>query len=334
MLDEILREGFALANRRLGRVLLDTVWKAIWLAVTAGLFVLLISWYGSRLQTIAWEDTGVPAVNAVLAATLLREFWDANKGQLYWGLGVVIVASGLAWFFLEAFFRSRYVVAGFKVSPPLRGGVDARSKKWSEATALRADGVAPFIERHHSVRAASEGDDFSDGAATRPQRGGEGSFRVFLASAALRFFVLAASAFVLALISAGPFLTAPFAEWPGRWLDTRGAVVAALVAFLSLAFLVTLLDTLVRGDAIDLLGKDLIRVSLMLGILMLFEAMAAASVAAAVLAGFLNVGRMGEAIAMLGAAGVGVVFLSLLHSYLLLVRFSAVDIMRRNVVEI
>jgi len=43
---------------------------------------------------------------------------------------------------------------------------------------------------------------------------------------------------------------------------------------------------------------------------------------------------MSEALAMLGVAGAAVVFLSLLHSYLLLVRFSAIDIMRRNVIEL
>jgi hypothetical protein len=38
--------------------------------------------------------------------------------------------------------------------------------------------------------------------------------------------------------------------------------------------------------------------------------------------------------AVLAAAAVAAVLLSMLHSYLLLVRFSAITIMRRNVVEV
>jgi len=37
---------------------------------------------------------------------------------------------------------------------------------------------------------------------------------------------------------------------------------------------------------------------------------------------------------MLGTAAVAIVFMNVLHSYLLVVRFSAVGIMRQNVVEI
>jgi len=51
-------------------------------------------------------------------------------------------------------------------------------------------------------------------------------------------------------------------------------------------------------------------------------------------AGFLNVARLAEALAMLGISGMAALFLTVLHSYLLLVRFSAVDIMRQNVVAV
>jgi len=51
-------------------------------------------------------------------------------------------------------------------------------------------------------------------------------------------------------------------------------------------------------------------------------------------AGFLSVAGLGGALAMGGAAFVGIVFMNVLHSYLLLVRFSAIGIMRQNAVEI
>jgi ABC-type Co2+ transport system permease subunit len=72
----------------------------------------------------------------------------------------------------------------------------------------------------------------------------------------------------------------------------------------------------------------------LLVILMSFEAMVATSFVAILVAGFLNVAGATDAVVMLGATAVAVVFLSVLHSYLLLVRFSAIAIMRRNVVEV
>jgi hypothetical protein len=95
-----------------------------------------------------------------------------------------------------------------------------------------------------------------------------------------------------------------------------------------------LIDTLFRSDAVELLGTDLIRVTLLIGILVSFEMLVGASCAVILIAGFLHVTRLVNAIVMLGASGACLVFLSLLHSYLLVVRFSAVDIMRGNVVEV
>lgn len=252
ILEEVLRQGFALANRRLRLVLLDTVWKAVWLVLTAGLLAAVFVWFSSQLQSIAWQDTGVPALNGLLAARLLQDFWDANKREILWAVTAVLSVAVLLWFLLEGYFRSRIL-------------------------------------------------------------DGPNGMRLYVASGFAKATILAGTIVILGLLA-----------------DSRGAAIAGLAAFVSLAFLLTLLDTLIRSDAIDLLGTDLIRVSLMLGILMSFELMIAGSIAIAVIAGFLNVGRMIEAVAMLGVAGVALVFLSVFHSYLLLVRFSAISIMRSN----
>jgi hypothetical protein len=113
-----------------------------------------------------------------------------------------------------------------------------------------------------------------------------------------------------------------------------GATTLAAVIFLTFDFFLTILDTLIRGDAVDLLGTDLIRVTGLIGILVSFETMVGASCVVLLIAGFLHVARLMDATVMLGAACVCIVFLNLLHGYLLLVRFSAIDIMRRNVVEV
>jgi hypothetical protein len=108
----------------------------------------------------------------------------------------------------------------------------------------------------------------------------------------------------------------------------------ALVTVAALAFLLTVFDTLIRSDAIELLGTDLIRVTGLVGILVLTETMISGSCAVVLGVGILNIAGGREGLVMLGAAALAMVFMTVLHSYLLLVRFSAVDIMRHNVVEV
>jgi hypothetical protein len=143
-----------------------------------------------------------------------------------------------------------------------------------------------------------------------------GTFHILLLSSAAKYAILLATSLLL--------IPAAFA----------GAATIAIVAFVALAFLLTLLDTLIRADATDLLGTDLFRVAGLVGILMSFEGMVTGSLGALLAAGFSNVASSVGAIAMLGAALVAVLFLSLLRGYLLLVRFSAIAIMRQNVVDV
>jgi hypothetical protein len=259
MMDDILRRGFARAHQRLGLVLVDIVWKAIWLVCTVAAVFLVAAWFGSQLHGIAWEDTGVRALNALVTGIVLREFWAANGLKITLTLVSVVVLSISAWLFLEALVRYRMfhdVRPGFRTAMP------------------------------------------------------------YLVSRIVKTTVLAASALILAVVY------------------LNGAPILALILFLSLAFCLTLFETLIRADAVELLGTDLIRVTGLIGILMSFEMMIAGGFGVMMVAGFLNVARLMDAVVMLGMTGISIVFLSMLHSYLLLVRFSAVDIMRENVVAV
>jgi len=143
-----------------------------------------------------------------------------------------------------------------------------------------------------------------------------GAFKVYLLSNLAKHLILWAAVLILALV----------------W--RAGAPAIAIVVLPVLAFILTLLDTLIRSDAVELLGTDLIRVTGLVGILVAFETIVGASCALILIAGFLHVARLMDAVVMVGASGVCIVILNLLHGYLLLVRFSAVHIMRRNVVEV
>ncbi len=288
---EVLRQGFARAHRRLGLIFLDLLWKAIWCAVTFVALALIAGWFGSQLQNIQWQDTGVPALNGLLATTALRQFLIAHASAIFWAIGTMVVFSVTLWFVLEAYFRNRIVnvVAGF--SP--------RSVSRFER------GLKPAT-----------------------------TFKTFLTSAVIKAAILFSVAFILSLIVFGRYPATPMSQWRMLWLETRGATVAGLIAFIGVAFLLTVLDTLLRSDAVELLGVDLIRVSGVIGTLLIFEAMIGVSVLIVIVSGFLSVSRGIEAIVMLFVLIFGVILLNLFHSYLLLVRFSAVDIMRRNVVGI
>jgi hypothetical protein len=138
----------------------------------------------------------------------------------------------------------------------------------------------------------------------------------YLVSRVTKAAILATAALILLLV----------------WL--KGAPGLAVILFLLLWFCLTVVETLIRADAVELFETDLIRVTALIGILLSIEMIVAALFGVILVGGFLNVTRLGDALGMLGLTGITVVFLGVLHSYLLLVRFSAVGIMRENVVAV
>src|SRR5215469_6728574 len=107
MLADILKDAFARSRRRVGFILVDILWKAVWFVCGVGAVVLVAAWFGSGLRDLAWEDTGTRTLNALIAVEALREFWSAMKGEIVLSLSVAIGAVTAAWFALEAFVRSR-----------------------------------------------------------------------------------------------------------------------------------------------------------------------------------------------------------------------------------
>ena len=303
MPQEILRQGFALAHRRMGLIFADLLWKAIWLAMTAAALMLAVIWFGAPLRSIQWQQSNIPGVNAWLVATLVRQLWQERGSEVLLASVGISCFSVLLWLVLEASFRSRILP-----SPSGRGqgeGVRIGAK-------LR---LSPGTSRH-------------------PLPGGESHFGIFLASNAVKTILLAAATTTLGVLVFGRYLATPLSEWPALWLETRGAAIAGVAAFLGLAFILTIIETLVRSDAIELFGRELLRVSTVIGVLVFFESMIGASLTIAIAAGFLNISRASGAIVMIGVAFLAVLFWTLFHSYLLLVRFASVGIMSRDGIDI
>ena len=141
---------------------------------------------------------------------------------------------------------------------------------------------------------------------------------VFIGSNLVRLAILGSAAVLLGVMAHG----------------SSGAGLAALIVFAALAFSLAIVDTLIRSDAVDLLGADLVGVTGMIGALLLFEALIGTSFVVVLIAGFLNVASAREALEMLVVTTLVLLIFNFLHSYLLVVRFSAVGIMKRNVIDV
>jgi hypothetical protein len=111
--------------------------------------------------------------------------------------------------------------------------------------------------------------------------------------------------------------------------ESGGTLLIGIVVMLGMWFIVGLLETVVRRDAADLLATHLPSLAAVVGCLRLVEGMLA----------FLLLGSAGAVllkstqIALAGLfMGLVILFWMLVHSYLVALRYSAIDIMRRNVV--
>lgn len=145
-------------------------------------------------------------------------------------------------------------------------------------------------------------------------RGGFKGFWIYLGTSVGRFSLLGgAGAFFLLLGPRDP---------------TGGTLWIGVVVMLGLWFMVSLLETAIRRNALDLLAVDLLKVSAVVGFLILAEAFLAfvlwGSAAAALMAAS-TPSASAFALVILFVAGV---FWMVLHSYLIAVRFSAIDIMK------
>src|SRR5262245_22757648 len=103
MLSDVLRRAFALAHQRVGLILLDILWKLVWTGATAAAFFLALTWFASTVPAVSWTNSGLRAVNGLIAAAIVRELWNAHKGDLLAALLIVFCFSTALWVFLEAF---------------------------------------------------------------------------------------------------------------------------------------------------------------------------------------------------------------------------------------
>jgi hypothetical protein len=159
-------------------------------------------------------------------------------------------------------------------------------------------------------------------------------FRLFIASSVMKSGFAAIVGALLLLIVFGRYLSAPVADWNAMWPETRPPFLVALVIWIAIWFALTLFETLFRSGSFELLGTDLFTVVGLIGTLVIFEAMIMGAAIVGVLAvASIATGPVGVLIKF-AVSVLAVLGLTVLHSYLLLVRFSSVTALESEAVII
>jgi hypothetical protein len=159
-------------------------------------------------------------------------------------------------------------------------------------------------------------------------------FRIFLATGVTRILVMLTGLLMMLGVTLWPFLTVPVGLWSDVWSETRGVTIVGVVVLAALLFAVTLADTLVRANAVPLFGRHMLEVTGIVGTLMFIDACLSLCALIVTVGVMLQTSNAVEFAAAVAAAGVAAFLLTAMRSYLLLVRFFAIDIMRRGVIDV
>lgn len=275
---EALAGGFYRARFRVGAVLLDALWKLIWLAV-AGLAVLL-SYFWIYYEISSLEITGPPESlrNPLALLALGRQLWQMYGPIVLAGAIFLVLVLTVAWILLEAYFRA---------------------------------GIFPQSDMGF-IRTAAQ------------------NFRRFLGFRMLRLVISGTFFVTFGTILFGRFLSIPAAEWKDLWIDRSGAFAVIVAIGMALSFVLTLLETLIRGRHIEMFGREMFVV---LGVMATLFTLELSILAIALLFWLAIVAFVSGGAAVLLAIGVPLALLpplSLIHSYLLVVRFSTLDIVAQQ----
>ena len=144
-------------------------------------------------------------------------------------------------------------------------------------------------------------------------RGGRKGFWVYLGTSVGRLSLLAAAVALLGMLALRD--------------DTGGALLIGAVTILGLWFLVSLLETAIRKDALVVIAVDFPKLLAVFGTLMAAEVFLAVVLWGSAVAALRSPSSSSASGIALAIIGVVVPFWMLLHSYLVAVRFSAIEIM-------
>jgi len=266
------------AHQRIGAIVLDLVWKLIWLILAGSFLGLVLLWVYSQLGSIEIYAPVQAFRNPIALAILGRQLWARYAATVYWMAGTAVIVLFLAWVCLESYFRA--------------------------GTMLSID--TPFFA------------------------GASRNFKVFLASSLLKQSVIAAFSLLMGVIVFEDYLKTPVVEWRSFWPESRAAVLVAVVLVAVSWFVLTIFETAIRADALELVGTDLFAVVGLIGTLVCFEGTIICSAAGMLIILMSLVSGLRGFLLLLATAFAAAAFLTILHSYLIVVRYCALHVLRRT----
>jgi hypothetical protein len=258
-----LKSGFVLANHRIRMLVLDLVWKFIYVISTVVLISAVAIWLMQDLAKYRWQGPELAPSNPIVLAMALADLWSKYSGPLAWAALGIVIGAFILWTVFEAIFR-----------------------------------------------------------------GGFANFWIYAGTRIAFLSIIGSSVLVLLALS-----THEDRAMPGGWVQ---AGLLSAVILLGIWTILSVAETLIRRDAVDLLATHLEVVSgalgSLLGLQLLLSAAAIATLGLCTRLLFRSSSPapfIAAAFLMLFAALIWTV----LHSYLVVVRYSTIDIMRDNVVE-
>jgi len=147
-------------------------------------------------------------------------------------------------------------------------------------------------------------------------RGGREGFWVYVGTSVGRFFVLAGAAGFFGLLSLRD--------------ETGGTLLIGAVVIVGLWFMVSLLETAIRKDAIALIGVEFSKLVTVFGMLMVVEMFLAFVLWGSAFAAIKAASSSTASGIALAIVAVAVPFWMVLHSYLIAIRFSVIDIINKE----
>ena len=105
---KVLSAALSPSNQQLKFILLDCIWRFLWLVTSVGAILILGAGVLSQIRSMRWEgpDLGVSSPIIVLAA--LRQFWDSYGAFLIVASSLLLLLLMILWIGLEALFRGGF----------------------------------------------------------------------------------------------------------------------------------------------------------------------------------------------------------------------------------
>jgi hypothetical protein len=104
-LSDIFASGVRLAHQRLSSILVDVVWRGIWLALSVMTALAVISWFGSEFATLEWQGPDLGVGRTMMLVVALQQLWQEYVAVLAAAIVGFAILVTILWLVLEAYFR-------------------------------------------------------------------------------------------------------------------------------------------------------------------------------------------------------------------------------------